>query len=95
MRSEKERFEGICKDMIDTFEKKNADYGNSFKKLFDEFGMVYAVAHIAEKTERLKQLSKNKGNGLVKTESVKDTLMDCANYCVLTLMELDRYTDEV
>ena len=73
----------ICK-MADTYEKKNADYGDSFGQTCDEFGIIAAIVRMNDKMNRIKQLSKK--NALVTDESIKDTILDLANYAVMTLM---------
>lgn len=83
-----QRFESIIKELLDTYKRKNHDYGNSFSKLFVECGMTYAYGHMAEKLERVKSLMK--GDGQVKGESMKDSLYDLANYAILTIMEIEK-----
>ena len=73
----------VCK-MADTYEKKNADYGDSFGQTCDEFGIIAAIVRMNDKMNRIKQLSKK--NALVTDESIKDTILDLANYAVMTLM---------
>lgn len=86
---EVQEFEKITKQMFDTYQKKNADYGNSFDDLFDEFGMTSALLRIKDKYNRLKSITeKNKIE--VKNESVEDTLIDMANYAILTVIKLRR-----
>jgi len=65
---------------------KNNDYGDSFSMLFKEFGMMSSLIRLSDKLERLKSLQKNEQQ--VKTESVEDTLMDLANYSIMTIVEL-------
>ena len=76
----------ICKELNEMYERKNHDYGDSFKKNFDDFGMVYPIIHLAEKLDRLKTLTKADDQKVV-GESVDDTLMDLANYAIMTLVE--------
>lgn len=83
-----QRFESIVKELLDTYKRKNHDYGNSFSKLFGECGMTYAYGHMAEKLTRVKSLMG--GNGQVKGESMKDSLYDLANYAILTIMEIEK-----
>lgn len=68
--------------------KQNA-YGNSFSETLAEFGLVAALTRITDKMNRLKSLYKK---GLEETggESVRDTLLDLANYAVMTLAEMDK-----
>lgn len=81
-------FSGILCEMRETYEKKNADYGNSFSETIDEFGFIPAVARINDKVKRIKNIVK--GQKMNVNESFRDTLLDIANYCVLTMMELDK-----
>ena len=81
-------FEKITSEMLETYKKKNADYGNSFSETIQEFGYIPAVARINDKLKRVKNMVK--GNEMnIKNESLRDNLMDIANYCVLTIVELD------
>lgn len=78
--------ERICKALNDIYKRKNHDYGDSFSKQFNEYGLTSSIIRLEDKFLRLKQLSKNKAQ--VKDESVEDTLLDLANYAILTVMEL-------
>ena len=80
-------FSDILTEMRQTYEKKNADYGNSFCETIREFGFVPAVARISDKVKRMKNIVK--GQKMNYDESLRDALMDTACYCVLTVMELD------
>lgn len=79
-------FKDVLDKMYEIYERKNADYGNSFSKTFEEFGVTSAAVRINDKNERFKKLIKQEAQ--VKDESIEDTLLDLANYSVLTLMEL-------
>lgn len=79
-------FKQIANGLTELYERKNADYGNSFSKTFDEFGMTSTIVRLSDKLERLKTLTKQEAK--VKDESIQDTVMDIAVYAMLTLMEL-------
>jgi hypothetical protein len=79
-------FETITKEMVKTYVDKNHDYGNSFDKSMDEFGITAAVVRMSDKMERLKTLSKT--DAKVADEKIEDTLLDLANYAVMTVMYL-------
>lgn len=81
-------FREITDYMYQIYEKKNADYGDSFSKTFEEFGLTASAIRINDKTERFKKLIKQ--DAQVQDESIKDTLLDLANYAVLTLMEMSK-----
>lgn len=84
-------FKAITDEMFDTFKAKNHDYSNSFAKLFKECGMTYAYGHLAEKLERVKSLMKDEAK--VKGEGMKDSLLDLANYAILTVMEIEKWVE--
>lgn len=81
-----EAFDAITDELKDTYIKKNHDYGNSFDKSIDKFGLTAAVVRMNDKMERLSSLL-NKDAKV--NESIKDTVMDLANYCIMTAMYLD------
>lgn len=78
---------GICAELTDTYRKKNADYGNSFSRAVEKYGLVSALTRISDKFNRLESLILHKEQE-VKDESVQDTLLDLANYCIMTVMEI-------
>jgi hypothetical protein len=90
-RTDVKRYSQIVAHMENTFLRKNHDYGNSFHTTWKEFGdkgIVTGVARISDKYHRLLNLSL--GTEPFVDESIDDTLMDMANYCIMTLMELEK-----
>lgn len=81
-----ELFKKFTTDMLGTFKKKNADYGNSFHKSFEKFGPIAGVVRLSDKMSRIESLI-NK-DAQVKSESIEDTLLDMANYSIMLLIEL-------
>lgn len=79
----------ICNELNSLYEKKNGDYGDSFHKTYLEEGMAMARIRLTDKLERFKKLTREGGQA-VKDESVRDTLIDLANYAIMTVMEMDR-----
>lgn len=85
------RFRNITEKMRETFLKKNHDYGNSFYETWDEFGdkgIITALTQISHKYHRLMNIGL--GTKPLVDESIDDTLLDMANYCILTIMELEK-----
>lgn len=83
-------FSQITAQMAKTYEAKNHDYGNAFGKSVDEFGLVAAAVRMNDKMERIKSFAKLPREQMkVKDESIRDTLLDLANYAVMTIVELD------
>ena len=83
----------LMREMLKTYRDKNADYGDSFAKSYDEFGMTAPIIRMSDKLERLKSLSKVEAK--VKDESIRDTLVDLANYAMMTVIELDIENEKV
>lgn len=83
-----DKFKEITDSMLQTYIKKNKDYGDSFSNSLNEFGLVAAVTRIGDKFNRIKSLIK-KEEIQVKEESIADTLLDMANYCIMTKMWLE------
>ncbi len=76
----------ICKSLNELYARKNADYGDSFGKSFKEYGLTMACIRLEDKLNRIKSL-RNK-DAQVSDESIVDTLMDLANYSIMTLVEM-------
>ena len=81
-------YEEVMESENGKFKKKNADYGNSFSETIQEFGYIPAVARINDKVKRMKNIVKGQKMN-IESESLRDALLDAANYCVLTIVELD------
>ena len=81
-------FSDILKEMQELYDRKNHDYGNSFSETIQEFGFTPAIARINDKFKRVKQMVK--GEQMQVNESMRDNLIDIANYCILTIIELDK-----
>jgi hypothetical protein len=67
---------------------KNIAYDDSFGKTFQELGIISAVTRMQDKFQRIKALASGAKND-VADETIIDTLKDMANYCIMTLIELE------
>lgn len=86
-----EQHAGICVELNETYKKKNRDYGNSFGDTYQKLGIISAVTRITDKVNRLTSLcAKPATEQKVLDESIEDTLLDTANYCIMTVMEMRR-----
>jgi len=81
------RFEQITKDMLKLYKKKNIDYNDSFGRTYSDLGIISAAVRISDKCNRFKSLCKN--DNKVKDESILDTLIDLANYSIMTIIEIE------
>lgn len=81
-------FEDVTIALRNLYDAKNRDYGDSFGKSFQEWGMPMACIRLTDKLNRLCALTKS-GEQRVQDESIEDTLRDLANYSIMTLIELE------
>jgi len=65
------------------FCKKNHDYGNSFEKSLDTFGLVAGIVRMNDKFERLVSLNDPNKDAQIASESLVDTLEDLSNYAAM------------
>jgi len=85
-----ERHSEITRQLNEIYIAKNTDYGDAFGDTFKKLGIISAVTRIVDKTNRLMSLSaKTEAERNVKDETIKDTLMDLANYAIMTLIEME------
>lgn len=84
------KFESITKEMLELYKIKNKNYGNSFSKQFEEYGLTSVCIRLDDKLNRLKSLNKQGKEANVDDESIRDTLIDLANYSVLAMIEIDK-----
>lgn len=83
------RFKKITDEMVETYKAKNATYGNAYADGFSRFGAVQLVSRIYEKYCRIENLLVRKADNKVSDESVRDTLTDIANQCIILRMLLE------
>ena len=84
----------LCINIHNTFKQKNTAYGNSFEESVLKYGLISALTRMSDKWNRIENLilhpSTDTGD-----EPLKDSLLDLANYCLMTVMVLeDREGDQ-
>lgn len=85
-----EQHEELCGNLHQTYLDKNSDYGSAFEKIWAEVGFICGYTKIADKFYRIQSLMRGgKENRKVKQETLKDSLLDLANYCLLSIVEMD------
>ncbi|GAA0122230.1 DUF1599 domain-containing protein [uncultured Clostridium sp.] len=77
----------VCKELNNLYKIKNHDYGDSFGETYKKLGIISAVTRITDKVNRLQSLCTKEQ--LIKDESIRDTLIDLANYSIMTIIELE------
>ena len=92
-------FRAIQDKLVNIYAKKNHDYGDSFNEGCNELGVGYAFSRIFDKTKRFQTLAKGiMNNNLsieVQDETIEDTIMDLANYCIMYLAWRDKHINVV
>lgn len=75
----------ICQELFETYKAKNADYGDSFAQVREKYPNAILI-RLNDKLNRLETLM-NGAEQHVNDESIEDTLLDLANYCIMELVE--------
>lgn len=80
----------IAKSLNQLYDSKGSDYGDSFGETYHKLGIISALTRISDKYNRLISLAtKPEEERRVKDESIQDTLLDMANYCIMTVIEME------
>lgn len=80
-------FRTIANQMCDTYERKNADYGDSFSKSVEKYGFISALTRISDKFNRIENLILG-AESKVPDESLEDTLLDLGCYAIMTAIAI-------
>lgn len=83
-----ERHKKWCDNLHALYEIKNRAYGDSFGDTFDRLGLISGVTRVTDKYNRLVNLATHPEID-ENDESIIDTLVDLANYAIMTAMELE------
>lgn len=74
----------IQSEALCLFEKKNKDYGDAFAT----YGVIGVLVRMQDKIQRSISIS-NSQISLIKSESLRDTLIDLHNYSAMAIMLID------
>lgn len=86
--------EQLCKEMHELYERKNADYGDSFAQLRKRYPN-FVCMRLFDKLNRLDTVIQPEYALKVSDETVEDTLMDIANYAIMELTERRAATGQI
>ena len=84
-----EQLKAVQLEALKLFEKKNKDYGDSIAT----YGPVGVIVRLGDKITRLSSITQSSVN-LIKSESVRDTLIDLHNYAAMAIMLMDEKEKE-
>ena len=82
------RHKKLCDGLNTLYARKNHDYGDSFHQTFIEEDMAMPRIRLGDKFSRFKTLTQT-GGQQVTDESIRDTLLDLANYAIMTVLEME------
>ena len=78
------QYKAVHNEALELFKRKNADYGDAFAN----YGPVGVIVRMGDKINRLSSVT-GSSVCLVKTETVRDTLIDLHNYAAMAVMLMD------
>jgi len=81
-------FGNLAKQITETYEKKDTDYGNSFTDSVERYGYVAGIVRMSDKFHRAENLLIGGKDAIVNDESAVDTLLDLASYSIMLAMEV-------
>lgn len=87
------QFIKITEEMASLYERKNKDYGDAFSNEVTDSGWGYATGLLGNKVRRVRNLLLHTEQHPEVKESVEDTLIDLANYAIMTLMEVRNHKE--
>ena len=82
-------FEQITRHMVEVYRRKHHDYGQSTKDTYRKYGPVSMAVRMRDKLNRFETLIEleKRGDQIMVNESLFDTLLDLANYAIITMIE--------
>ena len=82
-----EKHKKLCDEINILYAKKNHDYSDSYHDSYVEYNNPMIAIRLDDKLKRFKTLIKQ--GAMVNDESIRDTLIDLANYALMGVMEVD------
>lgn len=89
------QFNELAQSMCELYEKKNNDYGDSFSISCTKYGPIAALTRMSDKFNRIENLILKRQTQKVEDEKIEDTLIDLANYAMMTVLWLRNNTHNV
>lgn len=82
------KFKELAENMCKLYENKNNDYGDSFNISCTKYGPIAALTRMSDKFNRIETLILKRQEQKVEDEKLEDTLVDLANYAMMTVLWL-------
>lgn len=77
----------LCTQLHELCVAKNKRYGDSFSKTVQHYGLISALTRMSDKWNRIETLILGRADESA-DESLVDSLTDLANYCIMTVCEI-------
>ena len=77
----------LCTQLHELCVAKNKRYGDSFSKTVQHYGLISALTRMSDKWNRIETLILGRADESA-DESLVDSLIDLANYCIMTVCEI-------
>jgi recombinational DNA repair protein RecR len=82
------RLRQLHEEQQQLYKVKNQKYGDSFGISVQKYGLISALTRMSDKWNRIENLILNNDSG-TDDESLIDSLKDLANYCNMTIIEME------
>ncbi len=82
------RLRQLHEEQQQLYKVKNQKYGDSFGISVQKYGLISALTRMSDKWNRIENLILNNDSG-TDDESLIDSLKDLANYCNMTIIEIE------
>lgn len=79
-----EKHKHLLVELHETYKSKNQLYGDAFGETIQKYGLISALTRMHDKFSRIETMILGE---LEDEESLRDSLMDLANYCLMTVLE--------
>lgn len=87
-----EKHKEFCDYLNNLYIEKNHDYGDSVHDTFIKYGLTSFLVRMEDKLNRARIL--NQKDAKVNDEKITDTLLDLANYAIISVIELEKAKEQ-
>lgn len=87
-----EKHKEFCDYLNNLYIEKNHDYGDSVHDTFIKYGLTSFLVRMEDKLNRARTL--NQKDTKVNDEKITDTLLDLANYAIISVIELEKAKEQ-
>lgn len=87
-----EKHKEFCDYLNNLYIEKNHDYGDSVHDTFIKYGLTSFLVRMEDKLNRARTL--NQKDAKVNDEKITDTLLDLANYAIISVIKLEKAKEQ-